>query len=580
MTSFIFKQQAELVYKQCDEIVQSLESQKENPKIKPLIEEYKTFLKQHREKSKLTISFIGQYNAGKSSTIAALTNAEFLYKQYEEIEGEKKLVEVYQVGGEKLYVGAQIMTDQTREYLWNDVIIFDTPGIYAGRVDHDQKTLNQIFKSDLLVFVVSNELFNPQSGAFFKKLIHEMQRSSQIVLVINKMSRESGAPSTLKKSILEVIEPYHPNDFYTTFIDSKDYLNALQEDDLEEREYLIEDSNFSSFLDALKNIIEKKQLTAKLSTPLHRGREVLEKALNILSTNDKLSRDMLEILRRKAILFKSAQIRFQNSARSELNKLEHQIIMAGEKVAGKIDGQHSSEEVNAALKETENFIEDHSKQGLEKIQNHLKNEIERLQSELELLENSSLAQSVAETIQARIAERKSLGEKNISEKSKMPPLLDKAPEFLNKVGQFATKITKDQVYDFVKFFGGKFKPWGATKLTKFINKLGPALSIVGTALDIFFSAKEEFDEAMHEQQLRESRAEIRDEFRNIACEIRAEYEKIIDEDILSLFKNELLNIEQQQREIREIDTLKESALKDIDILFNRVNIQLKEVLEG
>lgn len=73
-------------------------------------------------------------------------------------------------------------------------------------------------------------------GSIFRKLTHDMQRSGQIILVINKMSREAGTPKTLEKSILEVIDPYHPKDFYTSFMNANCYLEAqLEEDDEEEK---------------------------------------------------------------------------------------------------------------------------------------------------------------------------------------------------------------------------------------------------------------------------------------------------------------------------------------------------------
>lgn len=116
-----------------------------------------------------------------------------------------------------------------------DVVLLDTPGIYAGKTDHDEITLDRISKSDLLVFVIPNELFNPQGGAFFSKVANEMQRVGQILLVINKMSRESGSKEELSKNILQVIQPYHLNDFYTCFIDADSYLKARNETDKEEK---------------------------------------------------------------------------------------------------------------------------------------------------------------------------------------------------------------------------------------------------------------------------------------------------------------------------------------------------------
>lgn len=575
MDSLLYKKYLHSIDLLCTKVLHTLKGRKEE-EIKSLYNEYEAFLNDYQKETKLSIAFIGQYNAGKSSTIAALTNANFLEKHYEEIDGERKLVEVYEVGDKKLYVGAQIMTDKTEVYTWNDVQIIDTPGIYAGRDDHDEKTLNQISKSDLLVFVVSNELFNPQGGEFFRRIIHDMQRNNQVLLVVNKMSRESGTPSILQKSLLEVMEPFHPDDFYTCYIDAHDYLEGRLEEDHEEREFLLEDSNFESFLNSLQQLIDNNKITAKLMTPLHRTAEVLEKAYNLLTTEDKLHRDMVEILRRKVILIRNAMTRFKNGTTSELNKLEHKVIMIGENVAGKADGNHSSEEINSALKEAERQIEVETEQTLGRIQNILTDQVEQLQVELENLQDSTLGRSISKMLEAN-PNRKTLGERDFAEKKNGHLILEKGPEALHKVGQFATKVSKDQIYNFVKFFGGKFKPWGATKLTKFVNKLGPVLAIIGTVLDVFFAAKEEYDEVSHEQKLREARADLRKDFRGIAQEIRHEYENNINETIMTVFLDEIEDVENDQNELRELELSKESSVHDMGHLLIQVKKTLTEL---
>ena len=117
-------------------------------------------------------------------------------------------------------------------------------------------------------------------------------------------------------------------------------------------------------------------------------------------------------------------------------------------------------------------------------------------------------------------------------------------------------------------------PWGATKLTKFVNKLGPIRSIAGVVLDVFFAAKEEYDEAKHEQELREARADIRSEFRQVAKEIRSEFEQNIEEAILPFFQKELVVIEQQQKQIRQTETSKEQSLRKIEDLLIKVRARL------
>src|SRR5699024_6034916 len=114
--------------------------------------------------------------------------------------------------------------------------------------------------------------------------------------------------SALQKSLLQVMEPFHPDDFYTSYIDARDFLDAKLEEDEVEREYLLEDSNFDVFLTSLQKLIDTNKITAKLTTPLHKTVEILEKAYNHLTTEDALHRDMIEILRRKNILIKNAMI--------------------------------------------------------------------------------------------------------------------------------------------------------------------------------------------------------------------------------------------------------------------------------
>src|SRR5699024_3265140 len=101
MNSLLFKDYSRSIDVLCTEALQALEQRSEN-EIKELHEEYSAFLDEYNKEAKLSIAFIGQYNAGKSSTIAALTNGNFIEKHYETIDGERKLVEVYGVGDEKL----------------------------------------------------------------------------------------------------------------------------------------------------------------------------------------------------------------------------------------------------------------------------------------------------------------------------------------------------------------------------------------------------------------------------------------------------------------------------------------------
>ena len=538
MSNLQFKQQAERVEKLCGAASDILSNRTEN-KIKELVSDFEQFWDEYKKQTKLTIAFIGQYNAGKSTLIKALT------------------------GDATVRISAEICTDEVTEYPWKNVLLVDTPGIYAGKTDHDQKTLDRISKSDLLVFVVPNELFNPQGAAFFKKVADEMQRVGQMVLVINKMSRESGTPETLLQTILKVIEPYHPSDFYTCFIDADSYLKARYEQDEEEKEFLIAESNFNDFLGCLQKLIDKNQLSAQLATPLHRTVDMLEQASDVLSTGDKTIRDLLEILRRKAVILRASQTRFRNAYRGELNRLEHEVTMLAERVASKVDGYHGEEEINIEIRNSEGEIESVSEKALESIQLALKSEVDRLKSKLEELEQSLLGRTLAEELEIRSVDGKQFNDKNAGRKSGAPYFLGKGTELLKGVGNFASKVSRDMVYNIGKNFGVKFKPWGAVKGAKFIRGLGSVFAIGGVVLDVFMTAKQEQDAEDHKQKLRQARAEIRQDFRKVASEMRKEYEVNIEETI-GFYDEELRDIEIKRHELSDTEQSKLDIVQQID----------------
>ncbi len=380
MSNLQFKQQATKIEKLVQDSLKILTNYPDG-KLNNIVADFREFWTEYQQKSKLTIAFIGQYNAGKSTLIKALT------------------------GDPQVRISAEICTDTVNEYPWKEVLLVDTPGIYAGRTDHDSLTLDKISQSDLLVFVIPNELFNCQGGDFFKKVSQEMQRVGQMVLVINKMSRETGTPETLLKSILQVIEPYHYRNFYTCFIDADSYLQASYEDDEEEKLFLIEESNFNDFLSSLQQLIDKNELTARLVTPLHRLVELLETVYNLVGTDNQTTRNLLELLRRKAVILRASQIRSSNIYRSGLDELEHNITMVGEQVASKIDGTHNEDEIRQEITNSEENINKLVQETITNIQADLTNEFNNLETKLQDLENSTLGKAIAREIEIELGDK-------------------------------------------------------------------------------------------------------------------------------------------------------------------------------
>lgn len=507
------------------------------PEVKILVDDYNNFWQEHQKQPKLTISFIGQYNAGKSTLIKSLTR-------------ENAIV-----------ISPEICTDKITEYSWNDVLLVDTPGIYAGRNDHDEITLKKISHSDLLVFIVPNELFNPQGAEFFKRVIKDMQRVGQMMLVINKMSRETGEKSELLKSIQEVIKPYHYQNFYTCFIDANYYLEAHYENDEDEKEFLLEESNFNHFLNSLEILIEQNKLSAKLITPLHK----LFDLLTILSTQfnqeENLSTNLLELLRRKEHILKASQTRCKNLYISALNQLEHEIIMIGDKVAYKIDGHHNENEINQEISDCDKEISILTETTINNINNAFKSELDELENKLQELEDSPLGR----TIELELEEmKKNQAYNNSNFTNNSNSNVNKfASQTFQSVSNFASKATRNCVYDAGKALGVKFKPWGAFKIAKNIKVAASIFAVAGVVFDIFMAFKEEEDLNKYEAKLQKGRSEVRQNYADLAKEISNNYNVSIN-DSLDFYNKEIFDLIFKRNELIKNDQKKQKMTEEIN----------------
>lgn len=208
--------------------------------------------------SMINIVFVGQYSAGKSSIIKMLTK------------------------NEGIEVGAAITTQQYTPYVWNGMYIVDTPGIQTGiREDHDAITDEAIQKSDLIVFVITNELFNPTILRYFNKLAYDMGKGKQMILAINKMSR-GGEKKVLLADLQKVLaQPYNGNtmlsedNFRPCFLDAQSYLDSLNISDAEIQEELYKISGYDGFVKTLNDFAEEKGLYGKLCSQIQRLQDCL-----------------------------------------------------------------------------------------------------------------------------------------------------------------------------------------------------------------------------------------------------------------------------------------------------------------
>ena len=216
-----------------------------------------------RQSDKIKLVFAGQYSAGKSTIIKMLT------------------------GNESIATGAEITTQEAHSYEWNGLEITDTPGVHTTlRPDHDEISYEAIASADMLVFVVTNELFDSYIADHFRKLAIDKDKAGEMILVVNKMDRAAKGNTPEQQEIIreglkEVLAPYTPEQLHLSFLDAQSYLDSLEEreSDPELADELLARSGYNEFVETLNAFVSEKSLSVKLTTELYMLDNILDKAI-------------------------------------------------------------------------------------------------------------------------------------------------------------------------------------------------------------------------------------------------------------------------------------------------------------
>ena len=205
-------------------------------------------LQEVSERKYLRLAFVGQYSSGKSTIISALT------------------------GNKDILIDANIATDKTTEYRWNNIILMDTPGILAGKVEeHDEITKAALKECDLIFYVLTSQLFDDVIFKNFIDLSYNQHLADKMFIVVNKMNMEYGDYDQLvqnyKTSLQNTFKErgYDFSAFPVAFIDANDYLEGIKDGDNE----FIQVSNLEKFINDLNSFVSSKGLIKKqFDTPV------------------------------------------------------------------------------------------------------------------------------------------------------------------------------------------------------------------------------------------------------------------------------------------------------------------------
>lgn len=511
------------------------------------------------EDKKIRIVFAGQYSAGKSSILSHMT-------------------------GQNLEIGQGVTTSKCCFLDWNGIEVVDSPGIHTQkRPDHDKITYDAMAEADLIVFVCTVEGFSKGLGAHFRKLLVEKGKGNEMMLVFNKMesseygNTEEGQKVFFEKDVRPVISPeFSADDLYISYIDTYAYEDSLDAEG-EEKEELLKISGYEQFYANVNEFIEDKKVLGKCTTSLYKLEQMLSEAMSEFKSGDICTDGSLNLLNQQRRMLVESRDNIKTKAYSIVRQNTQDVRNWGFDIANVLTSSDTQDDVNAKLKVKYDEVNTVYEKAAKEIESIINLENDRLRKKIEQLEQSEFVCNLKSAIEKRIGEIKindkthnrlkevASGTKNVGEwLSKMAtgPNAASGWNAIFKLGTYSGSKAHKVVLEVGHFFGKKFKPWEAVKITGKIGKFGKVVGVGGALIGVAIQIWEDKQEKKVEKQLLEYRSGIRNMFTEAANVIDMQF----DEDTQTWVAENL------DPKIQEID-------KNIELIEQSVNNQQQEYEE-
>jgi len=455
----------------------------------------------------ITVVFAGQYSAGKSTILKALTKLD-------------------------IRTGHEITTEEAHAYEWRGIEVIDTPGIGTGRrPEHDEVSYKAIADADLLVYVVTYAGFDELIAQDFRRLLIDQDKAGEMVLVVNKMRDANGGNSpeqreVISRDLAKVTDPYTPDQLRAVFVDALAYLKSVDiaDEKPERSKRLFTQSNYARLVETLNKFVEQRGVAARLTTPLYQLRDALDAALQEqqASCGDEDVDALEEQLRRERSIIGNAMHDIEASVRQIYTSAALDIREEGRRLADFLEECSSKADAEDMAKKSYNRVNGISEDCSARIVDAVQTRYDKCQDTLDEFYASDFSQDLC----IRLEDKRKAGN----------PIVDK---LLNSdlIAQGGGKVvsvtigtdaaaaglkafTGSKAHQFVldvgHFFGHSFKPWEAVKWAKGINVAGKALGIFGVALSVGLQVKEDYDDEKRQREMRSNRDFVRASFNKAA----------------------------------------------------------------
>ncbi len=527
----------------------------------------------HESKSgSIRLVFAGQYSAGKSSILKMLT------------------------GRTDIAIGAGITTQQAHTYDWNGIEVIDTPGIHTElRPDHDEISYEAIASADMLVFVITNELFDSYIAEHFRKLAIDKDKAGEMILVVNKMERAADGNSSPQRDIIredlkKVLAPYTPEQLNLSFLDAESYLDGISEieSDSELAEELIGRSGYEEFVDTLNRFVEAKSISSKLTTGLYLIDEQLEKAIKVLqpkSTDTDIDALEESFMQQRHLLIE-ARGRMKQEVKDIYTSAASKIRDIGLDSANLlVDGCKQDEvenELSKSIRQVDDIIEGCQSEAMEVIDARLNEMGQRL----EVIENSEFSKNLESRLSGkfdglpegiqRILKNAGPGFQKAGQ-----AVLNNAYKAGTQGGLKLTNFSGSTIHQMVLKVGHsldcKFKPWQAIKVTKGFAIGGQVLNVFGVGLSVFMQIKADQDAEQIREDLKNNRQNIRSQFNVAANELEDYARQYIKDNVNKPLETSIATIDDNIQEIRNIRSNRSLSCRNMEELQKECRLLIQDI---
>jgi 50S ribosome-binding GTPase/Dynamin-like helical domain len=530
---------------------ESLLEQGKNEELNLIGQKLKQQLDKYKKDGIFSVAFVGQYSAGKSTIISALT------------------------GKRDIKIDADIATDRITNYDWNSIRLIDTPGLFTDRQDHDATTYQAINQADLLVFSLTYMLFDTITVENFKKLAYDKSYRWKMMLVINKMSDEAGEDeekiANYRKSLSEALKPYQLDEFPVSFIDAKDYCEGVDGND----NFLIEISRFPTFIEELNQFVARRSSLARFDTPIRMILNSVDEAQLSFTRNSTEDSAFFEILNQLSRKARNERSRLKTKVESISLEMSSAIAKEGMIFAAELGEIKNKEELDNLNKQAEANVQKYYEKAELEIEKIVRAAIDSIQQEIQDVLNGNLVQAFISRLEAKAKTSEWNTNFNFPEESDLDDNLKQQVETIKKIGEqagfgirklaigdasainqgflssssVAGSHLHHGVYAIGKFLGVDFKPWQAVNIAKDIANVMAFVSPVLAVASLWMDVKEIEKEKEREQELADIRRNITSQFVKIAKDIESQiYAQLrtIEEQIYGTIEQQIAEARKQQ----------------------------------